>query len=73
MEEQENLKETKEFPQEIDEAINNRGLTEVQGNLLFLIIAMSTITLTKIIVSDHRSGADFVKEKWEQKIHIIPR
>lgn len=48
MEEEENPKETKELHKEIDEAINNRDLTEVQCNLLSLIIAMPSITLSKM-------------------------
>lgn len=44
----ENPKETKELPKEIIDAINNRNLTEVQCNLLFLIIAMPSITLSKM-------------------------
>lgn len=44
----ENPKETKELPKEIIDAINNRDLTEVQCNLLFLIIAMPSITLSKM-------------------------
>lgn len=41
-------RETKELPKEIIDAINNRGLTEVQCNLLSLIISMPSITLTKM-------------------------
>ena len=41
-------KETKELTKEIIEVINNRDLTEVQINLLSLIIAMPSITLTKM-------------------------
>lgn len=41
-------KETKENPKEIIEAINNHNLTEVQCKLLSLIIAMPSITLSKI-------------------------
>lgn len=41
-------KETKENPKEIVEAINNRDLTEVQRNLLSLIIAIPSITLVKM-------------------------
>ena len=44
----ENPKETKELTKEIIEVINNRDLTEVQINLLSLIIAMPSITLTKM-------------------------
>lgn len=44
----ENPKETKELPKEIIDAINNRDLTEVQCNLLSLIIAMPSITLSKM-------------------------
>ena len=44
----ENPKETKELPKEIIDAINNRDLTEVQRNLLFLIIAIPSITLVKM-------------------------
>ena len=44
----ENPKETKELPKEIIEAINNRDLTEVQRNLLFLIITIPSITLVKM-------------------------
>ncbi len=44
----ENPKETKELPKEIIDAINSRDLTEVQCNLLSLIIAMPSITLSKM-------------------------
>lgn len=44
----ENPKETKENPKEIIEAINNHNLTEVQCKLLSLIIAMPSITLSKM-------------------------
>ena len=41
-------KEAKENPKEIIDAINNRGLTDVQCNLLSLIITMPSITLSKM-------------------------
>lgn len=44
----ENPKETKELPKEIIDAINNRGLTDIQCNLLSLIITMPSITLSKM-------------------------
>lgn len=43
-----NPRETKELPKEIIEAIINRNLTETQSNLLSMIIAKPSITLTKM-------------------------
>ena len=44
----ENPKETKELPKEIIVAINNHDLTKIQCDLLSLIIAMPSITLSKM-------------------------
>ena len=65
----ENPKETKELPKEIIEAINNRDLTEVQRNLLSLIIAMPSITLVKMAEELHLTIDQIrtLRKKMEEK------